>query len=66
VDELIDSGMDTVGVENSLAILKGMARDRGKTVFLISHREELSARVTNILSVVKENGFTTFSHLDNV
>lgn len=65
VDELIDSGMDTVGVENSLAILKGMARDRGKTVFLISHREELSARVTNILSVVKENGFTTFSHLDN-
>lgn len=66
VDELIDSGMDTVGVENSLAILKGMTRDRGKTVFLISHREELSARVTNILSVVKENGFTTFSHLDNV
>ena len=66
VDELIDSGMDTVGVENSLAILKGMTRDRGKTVFLISHREELSARVTNILSVVKENGFTTFNHLDNV
>jgi DNA repair exonuclease SbcCD ATPase subunit len=66
VDELIDSGMDTIGVENSLAILKNMARNRSKTVFLISHREELSARVTNILSVVKENGFTTFSQLDNI
>lgn len=61
VDELIDSGMDAIGVENSLAILKGMVRDRAKTVFLISHREELSARVSNILNVIKENGFTTFS-----
>lgn len=61
VDELIDSGLDTIGVENSLAILKGMVRDRKKTVFLISHREELSARVGTILSVVKENGFTTFN-----
>ena len=65
VDELIDSGLDTIGVENSLAILKGMVRDRKKTIFLISHREELSARVTNILSVVKENGFTTFSQAEN-
>ena len=65
VDELIDSGLDTIGVENSLAILKRMVRDRKKTIFLISHREELSARVTNILSVVKENGFTTFSQTEN-
>ena len=66
VDELIDSGMDAIGVENSLAILKGMVRDRDKTVFLISHREELSARVSNILNVIKENGFTTFSASESV
>lgn len=60
IDELIDSGLDSIGVESSLAILKQMVRDRKKSIFLISHREELSSRVGNILNVVKENGFTTF------
>jgi DNA repair exonuclease SbcCD ATPase subunit len=60
IDELIDSGMDASGVENSLAILKRMGRERNKTIFLVSHREELSGRVNNILTVTKENGFTSF------
>lgn len=60
VDELIDSGMDGSGVENSLFVLKKMAREGNKSVFLISHRDELQGRVNNILKVVKENGFTSF------
>ena len=62
VDELIDSGMDTNGVESSLAILKKMARDGNRSVFLISHKEELQGRVESVLNVIKENGFTSFSH----
>jgi DNA repair exonuclease SbcCD ATPase subunit len=61
IDELIDSGLDSSGVENSLAILKKMARERNKSVFLVSHRDELSSRVNNILTVTKENGFTSYS-----
>jgi len=61
VDELIDSGMDTVGVENSLAILKAMARERNKSVWLVSHREELQGRVENVLKVIKEHGFTSYN-----
>jgi energy-coupling factor transporter ATP-binding protein EcfA2 len=61
IDELIDSGMDSNGVENALGVLKKMHRDRNKNIFLISHREELIGRVNNILYVVKENGFTSFS-----
>ena len=61
VDELIDSGMDTNGVEASLAILKKMVRDSGRSVFLVSHRDELQGRVSDVLNVVKENGFTTFA-----
>ena len=61
VDELIDSGMDTNGVESSLAILKKMVRDSGRSVFLVSHRDELQGRVSDVLNVVKENGFTTFA-----
>ena len=66
VDELIDSGMDTNGVESSLAILKKMVRERNRTIFLVSHREELQGRVTNVLNVIKENGFTTFSQEENM
>jgi DNA repair exonuclease SbcCD ATPase subunit len=61
IDELIDSGMDTQGVENSLSILKHMSRDRNKSVWLVSHKDELIGRVHNTLTVVKENGFTTYN-----
>ncbi len=61
IDELIDNGTDTIGVEAAIAVLKKMHRDRDKQIFLISHREELMGRVSNVLNVVKENGFTTFS-----
>jgi len=61
IDEMIDSGMDASGVESSLGLLKKMARENRKNIFLISHRDELVGRVNNILQVVKENGFTTFN-----
>ena len=62
IDELVDSGMDTSGVENSLAILKKMGRERSKNVYLISHKDELVGRVTHVLKVVKENGFTSYEN----
>jgi len=61
IDELVDSGMDTQGVENSLALLKKMSRERNKSIWLVSHRDELATRVENILRVVKENGFTSYN-----
>ena len=61
IDELIDSGLDTAGMESSLSILKQMSRERNKSVWLVSHRDELAGRVENILRVVKENGFTSYS-----
>jgi len=60
IDELVDSGMDTVGVESALGVLKKMERDRQKNILLISHRDELVGRVNSVLQVTKENGFTTF------
>ena len=61
IDELLDSGMDSVGVESGLSILKKMNRDQGKNIMLISHKEELVGRVGNVLTVVKEGGFTSYS-----
>jgi DNA repair exonuclease SbcCD ATPase subunit len=61
IDEMVDNGLDTQGVENALALLKKMSRERHKSIWLVSHRDELAGRVENILKVVKENGFTSYN-----
>jgi DNA repair exonuclease SbcCD ATPase subunit len=61
IDEMIDNGLDTAGVENALALLKHMSRERHKSIWLVSHRDELAGRVENILKVIKENGFTSYN-----
>ena len=61
IDELIDSGLDATGVENALGILKKMSREQNKNIMLISHREELSGRVNDVLYVIKEGGFTSYN-----
>jgi DNA repair exonuclease SbcCD ATPase subunit len=62
IDELVDAGMDSAGVESALAVLKKMARERNKNIYLISHKDELIGRVNNVLRVVKEGGFTSYSN----
>jgi DNA repair exonuclease SbcCD ATPase subunit len=61
IDELIDSGMDSAGVENALGVIKHMGREGRKNVFLISHKDELVGRVNHVLKVIKESGFTSYS-----
>jgi DNA repair exonuclease SbcCD ATPase subunit len=60
LDEILDSGMDSNGVDNAITILKEMSRTNGRAIYAISHREECVARIPNILKVTKEHGFTTF------
>lgn len=61
IDELIDSGLDTNGVESSLSVLKKMSRENKRSVYLISHRDELTSRVDNVMKIIKEGGFTTIA-----
>lgn len=60
IDELLDSGLDSVAVESAIGILKHMNHANGKDLFIISHRDDLIARVNNVLMAVKENGFTSY------
>ena len=64
LDELLDQGLDSAGVEASLAILKKMGRESNRNIFLISHKEDLVGRVTNVLKVIKEGGFTSIELAD--
>ena len=66
IDELVDSGLDSSGVEASVAILKKMCRENNRNIYLISHRDELVGRVSNVLKVVKEGGFTSLESSDVV
>jgi DNA repair exonuclease SbcCD ATPase subunit len=61
IDEMIDNGLDTQGVESALGLLKQMSRERQKSIWLVSHRDELAGRVENILKVVKDGGFTSYN-----
>jgi len=43
-----------------MGVLKRMSRERNKSVWLVSHKDELIGRVNNVLKVIKENGFTSY------
>jgi len=59
LDEVLDAGLDAVGVDNTVKILKKKGRDEKTAIFLISHREEVSARVDRTVIVRKEGGFSS-------
>jgi DNA repair exonuclease SbcCD ATPase subunit len=61
IDELVDSGLDSAGVENAMGVLKHMTRNRNKSVWLVSHKDELIGRVNQVFKVIKEGGFTSYS-----
>jgi DNA repair exonuclease SbcCD ATPase subunit len=60
MDEAIDAGIDSNGTESAVKLLRDMGREHYKDVWVISHKEELISKCTNICRVIKENGFTTF------
>jgi len=62
IDEMLDAGLDASGAENATNLLRNMIYERNKNVFLISHKEELTSKVTNVLKAVKENSFTSYTY----
>jgi DNA repair exonuclease SbcCD ATPase subunit len=61
LDEIVDLGLDGAGLEYALELLKKMSRENNRSIFLVSHKEELIPRVNNTLTVIKENGFSSFT-----
>lgn len=60
-DEIIDSGMDQQGIQDSIRLLEQFVDERKKDVVLISHKLDLAANIENILKATMENGFTEYS-----
>ena len=56
IDELLDNGIDTSGFHDIFDVLKDSDT---KSMFLISHRDDLVTEVDMIINVIKENGFSS-------
>ena len=58
-DELLDSSIDSSGINELMKIVKVKQREFGGKVFIISHRDEIdSEMVDTSYKVVKENGYS--------
>jgi energy-coupling factor transporter ATP-binding protein EcfA2 len=55
IDELIDSGICNRGATNALKALKEMCNKKHKRVLLVTHREDISAQIDDVLTVVLEH-----------
>ncbi|MCK4501263.1 AAA family ATPase [Candidatus Babeliales bacterium] len=62
IDEVLDNGLDTSGFSQVFKIIEGMG---DKSIFLISHRDDLIKDINNTLNVIKENGFTRITERPN-
>lgn len=58
IDELIDSGICQRGAMNSVAALRESCNEKNKKVFLITHRDDIAARVDDVMVVKKENNIS--------
>jgi DNA repair exonuclease SbcCD ATPase subunit len=60
LDESLDAGLDGSGTDAAIKLLRDLSRNRGKDVWVISHKDDLISKCSSVLMVKKENGYTTF------
>jgi len=57
-DEVLDVGLDTVGVQAAAKMLKRKSRDEKLSLYIISHRDEINAAFDRIMTVQMTKGFS--------
>jgi len=59
LDEVLDIGLDTVGVQNAVQIIKRKAREEKLSVYVISHRDEITdGAFDNTMTIQLDKGFS--------
>jgi DNA repair exonuclease SbcCD ATPase subunit len=58
LDEVLDLGLDGVGVQNAARMLKRKTRDEGLSMFIISHRDEIDSAFDRKMIIQMSNGFS--------
>jgi DNA repair exonuclease SbcCD ATPase subunit len=57
-DEVLDDGLDAIGMQNALKMLKKLAADQGLSIYIISHREDAMEQFDNKVMIEMTNGFS--------
>lgn len=58
LDEVLDVGLDAVGVQAAARMIKRKARDEKLSLFIISHRDEIDSVFEKTLTVQMNKGFS--------
>jgi len=64
LDEVLDVGLDGIGVQNAARMLKMKAREENLSLYIISHRDEVSNIFDDKIIVQMKNGFSTVVNSD--
>ena len=64
-DEVLDVGLDTVGVQLAAKLLKRKARDEKLSLFIVSHRDEINSTFERKMTVQFSKGFSYLKLDDN-
>ena len=58
LDEVLDVGLDAVGVQNAARMLKRKGRDESLSLYIISHRDEIDSAFENTMTIQMTKGFS--------
>jgi len=58
LDEVLDVGLDTVGVQSAARMLKRKGRDEKLSLYIISHRDEIDSAFENTMTIQMTKGFS--------
>lgn len=58
LDEVLDVGLDAIGVQSAARMLKRKARDEDLSLYVISHRDEIDSAFENTITVQMTKGFS--------
>ena len=58
LDEVLDVGLDAIGVQSAARMLKRKARDEKLSLYIISHRDEIDGAFDHTMTVQMSKGFS--------
>jgi DNA repair exonuclease SbcCD ATPase subunit len=65
LDEVLDVGLDTIGVQAAAKMLKRKAREEKLALFIISHRDEIDSAFDRRMIVQMSGGFSSVKYEEN-
>ncbi len=58
LDEILDIGLDNIGVQSAIKLIKRKSKEAKNSLFVISHRDECKDIFDNVLTVEMKKGFS--------